>query len=77
MSPDTAAVAADAAIGPMPEWDLRDLYPAPDSPALAADLKRAAAEAKVFRQRYQGKLPGIDGTALGGAVKSYEALQDV
>ena len=67
-SPDTAAASADAAIGPMPEWDLRDLYPAPDSPALAADLKRAAAEAKAFKQRYQGKLAGIDGAALGGAI---------
>src|SRR5215510_10241386 len=77
MSPDAAAATTDAAIGKMPEWDLRDLYTAPDSQALSADLKRAAEEAKAFKQRYQGKLAGLDGGALGEAVKSFEALQDV
>ena len=77
MSPDTAVATADSRHRPDAEWDLRDLYPAPDSPALAADLERAAPEAKAFKQRYQGKLPDIDGAALGGAIKSYEALQDV
>src|SRR5262245_38901000 len=77
MSPDTVAATADAAIGRMPEWNLRDLYPATDSPALAADLKRAAEQAKAFRQRYQGKLAGLDGNGLAAAVKSFEALQDV
>jgi oligoendopeptidase F len=76
MSPESVA-AADAAIGPMPEWDLRDLYPAPDSPALTADLKRAAEEAKAYKARYLGKLAGLDGDGLGAAVKSYEVLQDV
>jgi oligoendopeptidase F len=77
MSPDAAAATTDAAIGKMPEWDLRDLYPAPDSPALSADLKRAAEEAKAFKQRYHAKLAGPDGNTLGAAVKSFEALQDV
>ena len=68
MSPDAAAATTDAAIGKMPEWDLRDLYPAPDSLALSADLKRAAEEAKTFKQRCLYKLAGLDGNALGAAV---------
>ena len=73
---------AAAATGPadpaaLPEWDLRDLYPGRDSPELHADLEKAAAEAKAFRLRFQGKLAALDGAALGGAVASYEAIQEV
>ena len=28
------------ALGNLPEWDLTDLYPAPDAPELARDLER-------------------------------------
>src|SRR5262247_1415402 len=71
-----ATKAAEPDLGPLPEWNLADLYPGRDSPQLAADLQRMAAEAKAFRQRFQGKLAGLDGAALGGAVASYEALQE-
>jgi oligoendopeptidase F len=71
-----ATKAAQPDLGPLPEWNLADLYPGRDSPQLAADLQRMAAEAKAFRQRFQGKLAGLDGMALGGAVASYEALQE-
>ncbi len=74
-SPKTAAAAARE-LGPLPEWDLADLYPGRDSPALKGDLERVAADAKTFRERYQGKLPGLSGAALGGAVAAYEGLQE-
>src|SRR5262245_49560935 len=77
MIPDAATAATDAVVGHMPEWDLRDLYPAMESPALAADLKRASEEARAFKQHCQGKLAGLDGDALAAAVRSFEALQDV
>ena len=32
---------ARAELGALPEWDLADLYPAPDSPLLRQDLERA------------------------------------
>ncbi|HUL07318.1 MAG TPA: M3 family oligoendopeptidase [Candidatus Acidoferrum sp.] len=75
----TAAPAAPkpADLGTLPEWDLRDLYPGRDSAALQSDLKKAAEDSKAFRLRFQGKLAGIDGAALGQAVASYEAIQDV
>lgn len=45
MSPAEAAHAAgaeagaDATLGPMPEWDLGDLYSSTDAPELARDFK--------------------------------------
>jgi oligoendopeptidase F len=78
-----AATAADAggdvALGPMPEWNLGDLYPGPDSPEITRDFKWSADEARRIREAYQGKLAGLasDGASLAVAVKAYEALQDV
>jgi oligoendopeptidase F len=72
----TAAAAAARELGPLPEWDLADLYPGRDSPELKGDLLRVAADAKAFRERYQGKLPGLSGAVLGAAVAAYERLQE-
>ena len=35
-----------AALGPLPEWNLADLYASPDAPEFAADMKRGEALAK-------------------------------
>jgi oligoendopeptidase F len=78
MTPMTAAAApAHADLGALPEWDLKDLYPGRESPALQADLKKSTEDAKAFRLRFQGKLAQIDGAALGQAVASYESIQEV
>lgn len=71
--------AAAADLGPMPEWDLADLYAAHDAPEVARDLDAAAAEAKRIKAAYQGKLQdlGPDGAALADAVKAYERLSDL
>jgi oligoendopeptidase F len=74
---DVAAAPAQKDLGALPEWDLRDLYPGRDSQQLQADLTKAAEEAKAFRLRFQGKLAGLDGAALGNAVAAYEAIQEV
>lgn len=71
---DTAE-AAGASTG-LPEWDLSDLYPAPDSPELAADLSRAAAEAEAFAEAYQGRIATLSGVSLGEALIAYEALTE-
>src|SRR5204863_9742813 len=76
MTPDTA-IASDAAVGPMPEWDLADLYPGRDSPELTRDLADLAAEAAAFRARYQGRLGELPGAGLGAAVGEYERLQEI
>ncbi len=71
------AAAAEAELGPLPEWDLRDLYPAPDSAELEADLTGAAGRSKDFRARFEGRLAGLAGAALAAAIQDYEAIQEV
>jgi oligoendopeptidase F len=65
-------------LGPMPTWNLGDLYPGPSSEAVQADLKKASEEARAIKERYQGKLAELatDGSRLAEAVARYEALSD-
>jgi oligoendopeptidase F len=76
MMPDMAR-ASEPAIGPLPEWDLSDLYPGRDSPELQRDLAELAANAKAFRQRCAGRLAILSGAELGAAIAEYEKLQEV
>ncbi len=61
----------------LPAWDLRDLYPAPDSPALAADLDRAEQAAKAFELGHAGKLAALPGRTLAAAIGEYEAVEEI
>ena len=45
--------------GALPEWNLDDLYPGPDSAELKRDLEWAKAEAKAFEADYKGKLEAL------------------
>ena len=62
--------------GALPEWNLADLYPAPDSPALTADLEKAERDSHAFRKRWNGRLAAADGKAFGRAVARYEAIAE-
>ena len=46
-------------LGSMPEWDLSDLYTAPDAPEVQRDLKKAAKEATRIKSTYQGRLAAL------------------
>jgi oligoendopeptidase F len=61
---------------PLPTWNLADLYPGLDSPAIGSDLTDAHADAKAFRQQYEGRLAALDGDALAAGVRRYEAIQE-
>ena len=74
---ETMAGQKKAALGTLPEWNLSDLYPGPDSPALTGDLARLADDAAAFHQRYEGKLADLSGAALGEAVEAYEGMQEL
>jgi len=67
---------ARTGLGALPEWDLADLYPAPESPDLARDLAEGEAGARAFRERFEGKLAGLGGAELGAAIAAYERLQE-
>src|SRR5712671_1365844 len=70
-------MAGAAALGPLPEWDLGDLYPSRDSPELARDLAELAAQATAFGARYEGRLAALTGAEVGAAVAQYEKQQEV
>jgi len=82
-APSTAAAKRKPAnLGPLPEWNLADLYPGIDAPELKRDLDRADAECAAFEESYKGKLAGMaaqenSGTLLTKAVKRYEAIDDL
>ena len=77
MTPTAAAAAASAPdLGALPEWDLADLYPGMDSPALRQDLDSGRAAAVAFEARLKGKVAEQPGESLGAAVAEFEALQD-
>jgi oligoendopeptidase F len=63
----------------MPEWNLADLYSAPDAPEIARDIEVAAGAARHIKERYQGKLAalGNDGAALATAIEKFEHLVEM
>lgn len=78
MREQAGAVASDGAdLGALPEWDLRDLYPAPDSAELKADLDAVDAAARAFAAAYQGKVAGLSPAEFGTAIRAYEDLCEV
>src|SRR5680860_1313954 len=71
-----------AKLGDLPEWNLGDLYDAPESPALRSDLETGERGAEAIHERYAGKLAvlldgGAGGGALAQAVREFEGLNDV
>ncbi len=78
--PDATSGAAAPATGgaaDLPTWDLGDLYPSPDSPALAADLDRAEQAAKDFAAAHAGRLAAMSGDELAAAITTYQAMEEV
>jgi len=65
-----------AALGVLPQWDLSDLYPGPESEALMGDLAQLASDSTAFHNRYKGRLADLSGADLGAAVLAYERLQE-
>jgi oligoendopeptidase F len=72
------AAAAEAAIeAGLPNWDLSDLYPGPDSDVVAADFAAAEAAAVAFEARHEGKLADMSGAALAAAISEYERIDEI
>ncbi|WP_341211518.1 M3 family oligoendopeptidase [uncultured Limimaricola sp.] len=74
---DAATETGGRPLGNLPEWDLSDLYPAPDSAEIKNDidwLEQACAE---FAGDYEGKLAGLDAQGLLEAVQRYERIDIV
>jgi oligoendopeptidase F len=81
-APADAASSQQAASHPqaadgLPSWDLSDLYPGPDSPAVDADFAWAEQAARAFADAYQGTLETTSGSALAAAITEYERIEEV
>ena len=57
---DDVANSQDPAFGELPEWNLSDLYSAPDSADFKADLALAEQKIAAF-EAHRGKIESLDG----------------
>jgi oligoendopeptidase F len=73
---DTGRSATASRLGELPEWNLSDLYPGPDSPELKGDLERATAASVAFAKRYQARLATLTGPGLAEAIAEYERIAE-
>ncbi|MFO1090374.1 MAG: M3 family oligoendopeptidase [Hyphomicrobiales bacterium] len=64
-------------LGDLPEWNLADLYPAPDSEAFRKDIDTARKASAAFQSAWRGKLATLSGEDLAKAVQDYERLSDL
>ncbi|MCV2871319.1 M3 family oligoendopeptidase [Defluviimonas sp. WL0050] len=71
------ANASSGGLGNLPEWDLSDLYTAPDAPEVTRDmdwLEKACAD---FASRYEGKLATLDADAMLDCIHAYEKIEAI
>jgi oligoendopeptidase F len=59
------------------EWNLADLYEAPDDPQLTRDLARAAALAAEFAKAHRGRVAAMRPAELAAALRAFEGLMDL
>ena len=74
---DANATSGGKDLGRLPEWDLSDLYTAPDAPELARDLDWLEAECARFAADYEGKLATLDAAGLLTCIRRDEAISRV
>ena len=70
-------MSADTSLLNLPEWNLADLYAAPDSPALASDIAEAEKQTSGFAAVYKEKLASLSPDGMARALRDYEALSDL
>jgi oligoendopeptidase F len=68
--------------GALPVWNLGDLYASIDAPEIGHDLDKLDADCAAFEAAFKGKIAEEaaktgGGEWLAGAVKSYEAIEDL
>ena len=61
----------------LPEWNLADLYAAPNAPEFARDVSMADELAKSFQAKFKEKLAELDGRGLASALFDYEVITDL
>ncbi|PIE10234.1 MAG: oligoendopeptidase F [Rhodobacterales bacterium] len=64
----------DTPFGDLPEWDLTDLYPAPDAPEIEADMAFVERACSDFAAAFDGKLADLDAAGWVTAMQDYEQI---
>jgi len=65
------------ALGPLPEWDLSDLYAATDCPEISRDLDWLEQACAEFAVEVEGKLAGLDAAHMLSVVQRFERIDVV
>ena len=74
---DVDATGGSGNLGDLPEWDLTDLYPAPDAPELTRDMEWLEGACAGFATDYEGKLAGLDAADMLDCVRRYEKIDSI
>ncbi|MEM0946539.1 MAG: M3 family oligoendopeptidase [Pseudomonadota bacterium] len=63
--------------GELPNWNLSDLYSAPDAPEIQRDMDWLEAECTKFAEAYEGRLATLDAAEMLDCVKRNEMISQV
>lgn len=74
---DAATDTGGKNLGALPDWDLSDLYPAPDAPEIKRDMDWLEAACRDFAADYEGKLADLDAAGMLDCVLRYERIDTV
>lgn len=74
---DANASGSGKGLGDLPEWDLSDLYPAPDGAEIKRDQDWLEEACRSFSADYEGKLGDLDAQGLLDCVLRYEKIEAV
>ncbi|MBB06298.1 MAG: oligoendopeptidase F [Pseudooceanicola sp.] len=74
---DANATQGGKDLGKLPDWDLSDLYAAPDAPEIDADLDWLKGECAAFAADYEGKLDTLDAEAMLTCIQRDEKLTNI
>jgi oligoendopeptidase F len=71
------SAAGHNAFGDLPEWDLSDLYAAPDAPEIARDLAWLETACRDFAADYEGRLAALDAAGMAACIARNEAIENI
>lgn len=77
MPRDANTQSGGAPLDGLPQWDLSDLYTAPDAPELTRDLAWLEGECAGFAADYAGNLAALDSAAMLACVRRYETIDRI
>ena len=69
--------AGDKGLGDLPEWDLSDLYPAPDAKEFKRDMDWLEEACASFAADYEGKMADLGAAGMLDCVLRYEKINTV